>query len=215
MNEKILIRREIEADYGSVEKLTRTAFYNLYVPGCHEHYLVHIMRSHEDFLPELDLVIEVDDRLIGNIMYTKAKLIADDGTEKRILTFGPVCIEPEYQHMGYGKMLMEYSFEQATKLGYDTIVIFGDPNNYVSRGFVSCKKNNVCIETGQYPVAMLIKELKLGVFDGRKWIYHDSTVMQLDMEAAKRFDDGLEHMEKKWKPSQEAFYIFSHSFVQE
>ena len=74
------------------------------------------MRSHEDFLPELDLVIEVDNQIIGNIMYTKAKLVDESGEEKEILTFGPVCIMPEYQRMGYGKMLMEYSFEKAAAL---------------------------------------------------------------------------------------------------
>jgi predicted N-acetyltransferase YhbS len=100
------------------------------------------MRPHKDFLPGLDLVIEVDDQIIGNIMYTKTKLIDESGKEKDILTFGPVCILPEYQRKGYGKKLMEYSFEQACALGYDVIVIFGNPNNYVSRGFKSCKRRS-------------------------------------------------------------------------
>ena len=98
------------------------------------------MRSHKDFLQELDLVIEVDHQIIGNIMYTKAKLVDESGEEKEILTFGPVCILPEYQRKGYGKILMEHSFKQADALGYDVIVIFGNPGNYVSRGFKSCKK---------------------------------------------------------------------------
>jgi len=112
---------------------------NLYMPGCVEHYLVHVMRSHQNFVPELDLVMEVDNQVIGNIMYTKAKLVDESGQEKEILTFGPVCIMPEYQRMGYGQLLMEYSCEQAAALGYDVIVIFGNPGNYVGRGFKSCK----------------------------------------------------------------------------
>ena len=91
------IRNEKESDYKIVEEITRKAFYNMYIPGCYEHYLVHIMRGHEDFIPELDLVIELDGRVIGNIMYTKAKLTDENGTEKEILTFGPVSILPEYQ----------------------------------------------------------------------------------------------------------------------
>ena len=87
--------------------------------------LVHIMRSHKDFIPELDFVIEVDGQIIGNIMYTKAKLVDESGEEKEILSFGPVCILPEYQRKGYGKKLIEYSFEKAAALGYDVIVIFG------------------------------------------------------------------------------------------
>lgn len=102
----IKIRNEMESDYKAVEDITRKAFYNMYVPGCSEHYLVHIMRGHEDFIPELDFVLELDDRVIGNIMYTKARLVDEAGEEKEILTFGPVSVAPEYQRMGYGKMLL-------------------------------------------------------------------------------------------------------------
>lgn len=215
MNKTIIIRNEVEADYQIVEDITRKAFYNLYVPGCNEHYLAHVMRSHKDFVPELDLVIELDNQIIGNIMYTKAKLVDEVGTEKEILTFGPVCILPEYQRMGYGKMLLEHSFEKATALGYDVIVIFGNPDNYVSRGFKSCKKYNVCIENGTFPSPMMVKELKPDALDGRKWVYYESPVMNIDEEAAARFDDGLEKLEKKVQPSQEVFYIHSHSVIQE
>lgn len=208
------IRNERETDYMTVEEITRKSFYNLYVPGCTEHYLVHIMRQHEDFIPELDFVIELDGRVIGNIMYTKARLVDERGLEKEILTFGPVCVLPEYQRMGYGKMLIEHSFKRAAELGYDTIVIFGSPANYVSRGFKSCKKYNVCVEGGKYPAAMMVKELQAGVLDGRRWFYHDSPVMSFDMQAAQSYDDGLEKMEKKYLPGQEEFYIMSHSFVE-
>jgi len=108
-----MIRNEEKPDYNKVEEITRKAFYNVYVPGCDEHYLVHIMRDHEDFVPELDFVMEIDGNIIGNIMYTKAILTDREGSEKEILTFGPLCILPEYQRMGYGKMLMEHFFEKA------------------------------------------------------------------------------------------------------
>lgn len=214
MDKVIKIRNEEESDYQRVEELTRKSFWNLYIPGCNEHYLVHAMRSHKDFLPELDLVIEVDNQIIGNIMYTKAKLIDESGAEKDILTFGPVCILPEYQRKGYGKKLIEYSFEQAVALGYDVIVIFGNPNNYVSRGFKSCKRYNICLENGTYPTAMMVKELKLGVLDGRKWVYHQSPVFEIDEQEAERFDAVLESLEKKYQPSQEEFFIHSHSIIQ-
>lgn len=103
----IKIKNEEEIDYEEVEEITRKAFGNLYIPGCGEHYLVHVMRSHKDFLPELDFVIEVNNQIIGNIMYTKTKLIDKFGEEKDILTFGTVCILPEYQRKGDGKKLME------------------------------------------------------------------------------------------------------------
>ena len=209
----ITIRNETQADYKQVEDMTRKAFWNLYVPGCMEHYLVHIMRDHQDFLPELDLVMELDQQIIGNMMYTKAKLIDEDGNEKSILTFGPISILPEYQRKGYGKKLMEYSFEKASALGYDAIVIFGNPANYVSRGFKSCKKYNICLEDGTFPASMLVKELRPGALDGRKWVYHQSPVFDIDEKEAQRYDEGLEQLEKKYQPSQEEFYIHSHSLI--
>lgn len=215
MEQNIIIRREEQKDWEIVENITREAFYNLYVPGCVEHYLVHIMRKHEDFIPELDFVLERNGHVIGNIMYTKAKLIDENGTEKEILTFGPVSILPAYQRMGYGKMLMEYSFEAAIQLGYDTIVIFGSPGNYVSRGFQSCKKYHVSMENGKYPAAMMVKELCPHVLDGHKWIYRDSPVMAISEKEAEIYDNTLKPLEKKYLPSQEEFYIMSHSFVEE
>ncbi len=214
MSKIIRIRNEEKKDHKRVEEITRKAFNNIYIPGCNEHYLVHVMRSHKDFLPELDFVIEVDNQIIGNIMYTKAKLVDESGEEKQILTFGPVCILPECQRMGYGKLLMEHSFEKAVALGYDVIVIFGNPNNYVSRGFKSCKKFNICLENGTFPAAMMVKELKPEALDGRKWIYNQSPVMNIDEQEAERFDESLEKMEKKYQPSQEEFYIHSHSIIQ-
>ena len=208
------IRNERESDYKNVEDITRKAFYNVYVPGCMEHYLVHIMRGHEDFIPELDFVIEVDGQIVGNIMYTKSKLTDEGGTEKEIVTFGPVSILPKYQRNGYGKMLIEHSLKRAAELGYEAVVIMGSPANYVGSGFQCCRKYNVCVEKDKYPAAMLVKELKPGTLDGRLWLYSDSPVMNVDEREAQAFDDGLEKMEKKWMPSQEAFYIMSHAFVE-
>ena len=214
MSKAVAIRNETEQDYNKVEEITRKAFWNLYVPGCNEHYLVHVMRPHKDFLPELDFVIEVDGQVIGNIMFTKTKLVDELGQEKDILTFGPVSILPEYQRKGYGKRLMEHSFKRAAALGYDVIVIFGNPGNYVSRGFKSCKKYNVCIGNDVFPSAMMVKELKPDALDGRKWFYHQSTVFEIDEQEAERFDNGLETWEKKYHPSQEEFYIHSNSVIQ-
>lgn len=207
------IRNEVEADYRVVEDITRKAFWNVNEPGCTEHYLVHTMHGHEDFLSELDFVIEADGQVVGNVMYTKSKLTDESGEEKDILTFGPVSVLPEYQRMGYGKLLLEHSFGKAIELGYDVIVIFGTPGNYVSRGFQCCKKHNVCVGNDNYPTAMMVKELKKGALDGRKWVFSDSPAMNIDAQEAQRFDEGFEKMEKKHMPSQEEFYILSHSTI--
>lgn len=205
------IRNETVADRQAVEELTRRAFYNIYTPGCTEHYLVRIMREHGDFIPQLDLVALLDGEIVGNIMYTRARLVDEQGQEKPILTFGPISVAPEHQRRGYGKALIEESFRRAAELGYDVVVIFGSPANYVARGFQSCKRHNICLEGGRFPAAMLVKELVPGVLDGRRWFYYDSPVMAVDESAARQYDDTLPPMEKKWLPSQEEFYIMSHS----
>ena len=211
----MIIRNEEKKDFEAVEKLTRRAFYNVYVPGCTEHYLIRLMREHEDFIPALDFVLEDEGRIIGNIMYTKATLTDETGFVKNILTFGPVCVALEHQRKGLGKMLMEHSFQAAARLGYDTIVIFGSPAVYVSQGFKSCRKFNVCIEKGILPAAMMVKELIPGALDGRRWLYQSSPVMAISEDEANAYDDTLEHMEKKYQLSQDEFYIMSHSFVQD
>jgi len=147
-------------------------------------------------------------------MYTKAKLVDENGREKDILTFGPISVVPEYQRQGYGKMLMEHSFCRAVELGYDLIVIFGSPMNYVSSGFKSCKRYNICTENGKFPAAMMVKELIPNALESKKWVYHDSPVMAIAEEDAQRYDDALEKMEKKVLPIQEDFYIMSHSFIE-
>ena len=165
----MIMRLETERDYRAVEELTREAFWNVYKPGADEHYFVHKMRSHPDFIPELAFVLEKDGEIIGNIMYTKAWLEDENKERKEILSFGPLCIAPKYQRQKLGKILIENSFEVARKMGYDVKINFGNPGNYVSRGFVSCKKKNVSfIRDDNFPTALLVCELVPGALDGKK-----------------------------------------------
>ena len=164
---KTIIRNETPADYRAVEELTRESFWNVYKPGADEHYYIHMMRSHPDFIPELAFVLECGGEIIGNIMYTKAWLEDESGERKEILSFGPLCVKPEYQRQRFGKILIEHSFDMARKMGYDVNINFGNPGNYVSRGFVSCKKKNVSfVMPGNFPTALLVCELVPGVLDG-------------------------------------------------
>ena len=221
--ENITIRRETPADFRAVEELTREAFWNVYVPGASEHYYVHTMRSHPDFIPELAFVLELNGtspdepaQIIGNIMYTKAWLEDSEGNRKEILSFGPLCVSPKYQRRKLGKLLIEHSFEAARKMGYDVNINFGNPGNYVSRGFVSCKKKNVSfVVEGNFPTALLVAELVPGALDGKAWMYIPSTAADCcdDTDAVEAFDATFPPKEKKWMPSQEEFYIYRHSSV--
>ena len=210
------IRPETPEDYRAVEELTRETFWNVYKPGADEHYYVHQMRNHPDFIPELAFVAELDGRIIGNIMYTKAWLEDENGMRKEILSFGPICVAREYQRQKVGKALIEHSFEAARGMGYDVNINFGNPGNYVGRGFVSCKKKNVSFGAeGNYPTALLVCELVPNALGGRKWMYIPSTAADCceDTAAVEAFDAAFPPKEKKWMPSQEEFYIYSHSSV--
>ena len=209
------IRLETASDYRTVEQLAREAFWNLSVPGCNEHYFIHVMRDHVSFLPELAYVLETEGKVIGCIFYTKAKLVDEQGGEKPIVSFGPLCIHPDYQRKGYGKALLEHTFALVAEMGYDTIVIFGNPDNYVARGFKSCRKFNVCFAGDVFPAALLVKVLREDALDGRKWVYHpsDADAPCEDADAVEAFDAQFPPKVKAWQPSQEEFYIHSHSAV--
>lgn len=208
------IRLETKDDYEYVENMIRRSFYNVYMPGCIEHFIAKQIRNHKDFIKELDFVLEVDGKIVGNIMYTKSILKDEQGNQKDILTFGPVCIEKEYQRKGYGKKLIEYSLQKAKELGYDAIVIVGSPSNYVSLGFKSCKLFDISIENGKYPSAMLVKVLKGNALENHHWTYYESPAIAIDLDEALAYDDTLEKMERKHMPSQDEFYIMSQSYIE-
>lgn len=209
----MIIRQETKKDYREVEELIKKAFWNVNMPGCNEHYLAHKLRGHNDFIPELDLVIEEDGKLIGNVMYTRCKLEDDNGHTKNILSFGPLSVLPGYQRKGYGKKLLEYSFEKALEMGYDAIVIFGNPENYICNGFKSCYRYNISVGDGVYPVAMLARELKPGAIEKGNWKYIESPAYDIDYSDFADFDRDFEQMEEAYADSQELFYIYSQSRI--
>ena len=149
MNDAVLIRNERETDLSRLKKSQGKRFGIYIFPAAWSIIWRMSCVAMLIFCRSLDFVVEIGGQVIGNIMYTKAKLIDECGEEKEILTFGPVSILPEYQRKGYGKRMMEYSFERAAALGYDTIVIFGNPGNYVGRGFKSCKSTTFVWRTGR------------------------------------------------------------------
>ena len=209
----ITIRNETENDYRIVEEITREAFWNLYFPGCHEHYLVHKMRDHTDFLKELDFVAEYDGKIVGNIMYTKAWLIDELGKEMDIVSFGPISVLPEYQRKGIGSALISHTKNIAIRKGVKAIVILGDPHNYCKHGFKSSKDLNISDMNGDYPYGMLALELEEGVLEGHKRKYRYSAVYEINEKDADEYDNGFEKKEKGYRYTQEIFSIAFRSYV--
>ena len=89
------IRLEEREDYKEVENLIRESFWNVYRPGCSEHYVIHVLRDDPAFVRKLDFVMEKNGSLIGQNMFMKTIIESDDGREIPVLTMGPICISPE------------------------------------------------------------------------------------------------------------------------
>ena len=192
------IRLENKKDYFEVENLIREAFYNVYRPGCFEHFVVHNLRNDKSFIKELDYVLIVDDKIIGNIVYSLGKLKYDSGLEKDILTFGPVSILPLYQHKGYGEKLINYTMEKAYKLGFNEIVITGNPNYYKKYGFESASKYNIYYEgldKNEESPFFMIKIFDKDKFKNSDAVYSDPDCFNVNNDALEIFDKKFPHKE--------------------
>ncbi len=137
------IRQERPEDFREVENLTREAFWNVYRPGCTEHFVLHQYRSNPDFIPELDLVAEEDGKIIGHVMFSKAELVLQDGSLKPSWTFGPICIHPDYKRKGYGLKLLQYALEKAREMGIGFLCMEGNIEFYKQAGFVLASSLNI------------------------------------------------------------------------
>ena len=130
-----IIRTEKETDYRETENLIRESFWNVYRPGCSEHYVMHVLRDDPAFIRELDFVMEKDGMMIGQNMFMKTIIEADDGRIIDVLTMGPICITPELKRKGYGKALLDYSLEKAAEMGFGAVLFEGNIDFYGKSGF--------------------------------------------------------------------------------
>jgi len=198
------LRLETEKDYRVVEVLTREAFWNVHVPGCDEHLLVHNLRKAKEFIQELDFVAVADGKIVGNIMYAKAKII-DSEKEYAVLTFGPVSVLPEYQNKGIGAKLINNTIQLAKEMGYKAILIYGDPEYYKRFEFKVSKEYNVTNKEGKYPAALLALELFFGALSGAEGVFDEGKAYEIDSKELVEFERGFEPKVKLRTKSQERF----------
>lgn len=202
---KIIIRNETKEDYRKVEYLIREAFWNVYRPGCSEHYVLHCYRDDPAFVPELDFVMELNGEIIGQIIYVRSEIDCDDGKKLPIMTFGPIGIAPEYKRQGYGKRLLDYSMGKAKEAGVGALAITGNILFYGKSGFVPAKKKGVRYADDPEADYLLVKELTPGFLDGVSGTYKDPDgyfVCEKDLEAFERFEATFPKKEKKKLPGQ-------------
>lgn len=185
----ITLRLERPEDYHAVEELTREAFWRSIRGFCDEHLLVHRLRKVPVFIPELDYVAEADGRIVGNIIYTRARIEDPSGITHEVLTFGPLSVLPEYQNMGVGKALMLHTFEKARKLGYRAIVIFGHPDYYPRVGFRRASEFGLTTSDGNTFDAFMALPLYEGALDGIQGrFFIDPVFESLDDKDVLEFD---------------------------
>ena len=206
MNEEsILIRREREDEYREVENLVREAFWNVYRPGCLEHYVLHRLRDDPAFVRELDLVMEKDGRLIGQNMFMRAAIRADGGRDIPIMTMGPICIAPELQRRGYGKLLLDHCLEKAAALGCGALCFEGNIRFYGHCGFTYAREFGLRyhdLPEGADDSFFLCRELIPGYLKGVRGVYGPPQGYFVDPAEAEEFDKGFPPKVKQRLPGQ-------------
>lgn len=205
MKEQYIIRLERKEEQREVENLVRESFWNVYRPGCLEHYVLHQLRQDKDFIPELDFVMEMEGKLIGQTMYMKASIQADDGRVIPIMTMGPIGIAPEYKRKGYGKILLDYSLEKAAQMGAGAVCFEGNIDFYGKSGFVEASTKGIRyhgVPEGEDAPFFLCKELIPGYLDEITGVYSTPEGYFVSEEETEEFDRSFPPKEKLKLPGQ-------------
>ena len=200
-----IIRLEEEKDYKEVECLVRKAFWNVYRPGCSEHFVIHQLRRDPAFINELDFVMEQGGRIIGQNMFMKTVIDSDDKTIKDVLTMGPICIDPEIQREGYGKALLDYSLNKAAELGFGAVLFEGNIDFYGKSGFDFASKFGIRyhdLPEDADSSFFLCKELICGYLDGVSGVYQTPQGYYVDDADVEQFDKQFPYKEKLKLPTQ-------------
>lgn len=192
----ISIKLENENDFRNVENIVREAFWNVYKPGCVEHLIVHKIRKVSAFIPELDFIACDGDVTIGNIIYSKAKIIDKDTKEVQVLCMGPLAVLPSYQGKGIGTLLIKHSINVARTLGYKAIIIFGNPSYYHRFGFENAENYNIQTSWGANFEAFMVLELYEGSLKGISGKYYEDSVFEVDDEELNIFEKQFPYKEK-------------------
>ena len=199
------IRLETPADYRSVETLARESFWNVYRPGCLEHYVLHCLRSDPDFVPQLSFVMEKDGEIIGQNVFVRAHITADDGREIPIMTMGPICIAPQWKRQGYGKALLDYSLEKAAAFGAGALCFEGNIDFYGKSGFGFASDFGIRyhgLSEGEDASFFLCRELIPGYLNGITGEYATPQGYFVDEIEAEAFDRQFPPKEKLRLPGQ-------------
>ena len=205
MDKDIIIRLEREEDYRENENLIREAFWNVYCPGCKEHYLMHVLRNEDSCVNELNFVMEKAGKIIGQNVFAKTVIEADDGRVIDVLTMGPICITPELKRQGYGKMLLDYTVEKAKEMGFGAVLFEGNIDFYGKSGFDYSSKFGIRyhdLPEDADSSFFLCKELKPGYLDDVTGVYQTPEVYYVKDDEVEEFDKAFPPKQKLKLPGQ-------------
>ena len=205
MTKNYTIRLERKEDNRNVENLVRNSFWNVYRPGCLEHYVLHTLRTNKDFVPELDFVMEQDGEIIGQNVFVRGQIRADNGKMVPVLAMGPICIKRELQRQGYGKILLDYCLEKATALGYGAVCFEGDIGFYGKSGFSFARNFGLRyhgLPAGADDSFFLCKELRPGYLSGVTGEYTPPQGYLVSEQEAEAFDRDFPPKKKLKLPGQ-------------
>ena len=200
-----IIRSEKAEDYGEVERLVRDSFWNVYRPGCLEHYVIHVLREDPAFVKELDLVMEQNGRIIGQNMFMRTFISSDDGRKIPVLTMGTICIAPDLKRRGYGKKLLDFSIIRAEKLGFGAILFEGNIAFYGKSGFDYAGKFGIRyhgLPDGADASFFLCRELIPGYLNGVTGVYNTPQGYYVSEADVEEFDRNFPQKEKLKLPGQ-------------
>ena len=200
-----IIRLERKEDYRAVEELVRESFWNVYRPGCSEHYVIHVLRDDPAFIKELDFVMEREGRLMGQNMFMRTVITADDGRDIDVLTMGPICIAPDLKRRGYGKKLLDYSLEKATALGFGAVLFEGNIGFYGKSGFDYASRFGIRyhdLPEDADASFFLGRELIPGYLEGVTGVYQTPKGYYVDEAEVEEFDKSFPPREKLRLPGQ-------------
>ncbi len=201
----VIIRFENKGEYREVENLIRESFWNVYRPGCSEHYVIHVLRDDPAFVKELDFVMEKNGSLIGQNMFMRTVINADDGRDVEVLTMGPICITPALKRRGYGKKLLDYSLDKAAELGFGAVLFEGNIDFYGKSGFDYARKFGIRyhdLPEGADDSFFLCRELIPGYLDDVSGVYQTPQGYYVDDADVEMFDKDFPPKEKLKLPGQ-------------
>ena len=201
----VIIRSEKKEEYRKVENLVRESFWNVYKPGCSEHYLLHVLRDDPAFVKELDFVMEKDGSLIGQNVFMRTVINSDDGRDIPVLTMGPICIASELKRRGYGKMLLDYSLEKAAEMEFGAVLFEGNIDFYGKSGFDYARRFDIRyhdLPEDADDSFFLCKELKPGYLDEVTGVYQTPQGYYVDDADVDEFDKEFPPKQKLKLPGQ-------------